>query len=216
MHEWNKRTYADPVKREDRNARIKAWAEANPEKYRSAIENWWKKHPEKLKAKAAAQYARRRASGYIEAYQEANREKMSEYGRAHYAKNKPSILRRHREYDEANKEVRAAYFAKWRTPERQRLANHRRRARLVAAAGSHTIEELQTLLEKQHHLCANPYCYMLLSNSWKSTIDHIEPLARGGSNDISNLQWLCRRCNTSKGTKGMDEWLDWWVIEKCA
>lgn len=31
-------------------------------------------------------------------------------------------------------------------------------------------------------------------------IDHIVPIMRGGDNDLSNLQFLCRKCNSKKGT----------------
>lgn len=37
-------------------------------------------------------------------------------------------------------------------------------------------------------------------------IDHIQPLARGGSNDISNLTVACAPCNRSKGAKTLKEW----------
>lgn len=33
------------------------------------------------------------------------------------------------------------------------------------------------------------------------TVDHVRPVARGGSNDEANLQCLCRPCNSRKGAR---------------
>ena len=38
------------------------------------------------------------------------------------------------------------------------------------------------------------------------SIDHIVPLARGGSHSIGNLMTLCRKCNASKGKKLLIQW----------
>jgi hypothetical protein len=39
------------------------------------------------------------------------------------------------------------------------------------------------------------------------TCDHVLPLARGGSNDISNLTTACAPCNRSKGSNTVSEWV---------
>jgi excisionase family DNA binding protein len=43
------------------------------------------------------------------------------------------------------------------------------------------------------------YCQEALHPLRNFTVDHVIPVARGGSNDRSNLVAACRRCNISKG-----------------
>jgi len=33
------------------------------------------------------------------------------------------------------------------------------------------------------------------------SVDHIVPVSKGGTNDESNLQWMCRSCNCAKGAR---------------
>lgn len=40
------------------------------------------------------------------------------------------------------------------------------------------------------------------------TKDHIVPKCHGGKNDLENYQVMCERCNTKKGQKGMQEFLN--------
>ena len=44
-------------------------------------------------------------------------------------------------------------------------------------------------------------CQIIDLSAKKLQIDHIVPLAQGGTNDISNLQTLCAKCNREKSAK---------------
>ena len=38
-------------------------------------------------------------------------------------------------------------------------------------------------------------------------VDHLIPRNRGGSDSADNMVWSCRFCNSSRGDKGVFEWL---------
>lgn len=60
------------------------------------------------------------------------------------------------------------------------------------------------------------FCQRDISGKGSSALDHIIPIARGGTSEPDNLQLLCRRCNIRKRDHAPDERLDRYMERKVA
>jgi 5-methylcytosine-specific restriction endonuclease McrA len=80
-----------------------------------------------------------------------------------------------------------------------RLRQQRRDARKAGAAGTATQEQVLARFAFFGNRCA--YC----GSEERLTIDHVIPLARGGSHWPSNLRPACLSCNSRKGARRLEE-----------
>lgn len=132
----------------------------------------------------------------------ANAQAKRDYANKWYQENRGRILKQIKVRHAADPERRRNI---WRNesrknPDKTRTKNRNRHARKMAAPGKHTSADIIAILKAQNYRCG--YCRKKLRKEGRSThIDHIIPLARGGSNDRKNLQALCRTCNTQKNDK---------------
>lgn len=81
--------------------------------------------------------------------------------------------------------------------ERANLQFRRRRAVAKGGGGTHTKQDVTDIRKSQKDKCA--LCGVKLRGG--GHLDHIQPLARGGTNYRRNLQWLCDPCNRRKAAK---------------
>lgn len=149
---------------------------------------------------------------------ESDKERSAEYHRKRYIENIESECQRARAYDHSHREERREYHRTWdkehpekrrkyekathsRNPSVRKASHARRRARELNAVGSFTPEEFRLLCITYDNRCV--YC----SRKSVLTPDHKVPLARGGSNLISNIVPACKSCNCSKRDLSYDEFM---------
>ena len=195
---------------------------ANPEKLSAYQVAYRKNNPDRLRERKAADY-RKRAEELKKksaAWYSANKERASACGKKRYAENADEIKQRVKNYrlsnpekiklDQAkhrlkNKDKAKAYYAEWRVKNPEIAKQHRqnRRARVKAATGRLSLGLEKKLLRLQNGKCA--CCKRPLGDDYH--MDHIMPLALGGTNTDDNIQLLRARCNRQKNAKDPIEFM---------
>lgn len=133
------------------------------------------------------------------AWREENKDKNIASKKAWYEKNKDSIRNKNREHYEANRDRYLALAAEWRTAnkESRRIYGHNRRARQRDSGGRLSVLLSERLFKLQRGKCA--CCGKPLGDDYH--LDHIMPIALGGTNTDNNMQLLRSECNLRKHAK---------------
>lgn len=168
--------------------RVKKYRESHKEQILIAKRKWTKENPEKRKA-----IVRR----YYEKKLKEDPEWANKKAKFYYDKDPEKARKRLREYRKSR-------------PVWTRLQKYLRRTRCGSGQvdKEHLNKELEGLvmekLKNQDYKCF--YCGVGIEESF--SIDHIIPLSRGGSNNIENIDLVCKPCNTKKSTRSKERMLE--------
>lgn len=162
------------------------WNAKNPERKKSNNDSWAKANQDRIKATNAAWRAenveRRKANGA--AWYAANRERANSVNAAWYACNTDKAKANNAAWHKAN-------------PEAKRIYRQNREARKRTNGGTLSKGLSAKLFKLQKGKC--PCCKQPLGV--KFHLDHIVPIALGGSNTDDNIQLLRAFCNIQKHAK---------------
>lgn len=139
---------------------------------------------------------------YSKQYRQGNKEKISELNRKWYLENKTRHYELQKKYRNTERGRTTSRIYREENPEVIRAAHHKRRALAKKAEGCFTAEDIKRIKAQQNNKCACCKCRLNKNHQ----IDHIYPLSKGGSNWPSNLQLLCKSCNSKKRAKLPDQW----------
>ena len=148
-------------------------------------------------------------------YREKHRAVAAKRQRTYYKEHKKELRAKAKERYATNPEPAKKYAKIWAQNNKQRkitsdkawvkanhdkvrASQHKHRAAVRGNGGAYTYEQWITLCDKYHHKC------LCCDKRRKLTADHIIPVSKGGTSDISNIQPLCQPCNSSNGAKTTD------------
>lgn len=168
-------------------AKQRGYYSRNREKVQASVQAYRKLYPERVQLSQKLYYERNRALRQEKQRTRNTRarmehgEKLRAYFRSYYSRRKQENYLAVRLHEAKNE--------------------RRRRARKAHASGSHTESEWQLLKTHYNNTClrcgrCEPDIIL--------TRDHVIPLARGGSDNIDNIQPLCGHCNSAKNANSID------------
>ncbi len=136
-------------------------------------------------------------------YQRKEKDAVDARARDRYARDPEKYRERSREWAAAHPEARHEIQRRSdrkhpRSAEDNYIYCSNRRARSKNAEGSFTKDEWEQLKAQYGNRC------VACGDDGPLTADHVVPLILGGTNYITNIQPLCRSCNSSKNDKIID------------
>jgi 5-methylcytosine-specific restriction endonuclease McrA len=183
---------------------------SHPEKARASTAKWRSENPEKAKASQKKSDAKRYA---------ANPEKRKAQSAKRYVTNPEKVKAQVAQWQADNPDKVKANAAKGRAvhperekarlaqwaidhPGRNRARSQRRRVRIRnGITEKFTDLEIFERDEWICQLCLEPIDPLLKSGPRRVELDHIRPIAKGGSHTRANVQATHQWCNRSKGSK---------------
>lgn len=103
---------------------------------------------------------------------------------------------------ESTRRIRAKH------PDRYRAYDQKRRA-LKKSVGGRGITEADI---KAMIYCQQGLCFYCERDGQKLTLDHVIPLDQNGPHDPDNAVMCCLVCNSSKGHRTPEQWVDRWYL----
>ena len=133
-------------------------------------------------------------------YYRTHQEQVKNKNKRYYEREKEKLLKYQNIYYAIHKDNKKDYDKQYRKTHKAEklLSDNRRRIRKLSLGGLHTVGEWENLKAQYNWTC--PACKKM-EPEVNLTRDHIVPLVKGGSDNIENIQPLCRKCNASKYTE---------------